>query len=461
MGSSFSGLSGALSSLQAQRRALELAGQNIANANTAGYTRQRVDMQALGGNTVPAIHSTYEGAGSGVEVTDIARLRDEFLETRGRTEHSRNAYLTTSQAAYVGIEDVFNEPSDTALAAQLGDFWAAWHDVSNQPGDAPARSQLIQRGAVVADGLRAAHDALAAQWTNNRTQADAKVTEVNTTAATVAQLNETIRRAQAAGTPVNDLQDQRDVHLQKLAELVGVTATRQNNGTVDVFVGGSALVTGAHSRKIEVVGSGDLGGVGTAPVKLQWADSKTQIPIGGSVGAALDTMNTVIPEYAGKLDGVAAKLAGTVNAVHEAGYGLDGVSGRPFYTGTTASTLAVAITGTGEVAASASATGTMNGANADALGKFAGRTDGADAAYREMVVGLGVQTEAVGRRADIQASVTASVDASRAAESGVNLDEEMTNLITFQRAYEAAARVMTTVDGMLDTLINRTGLVGR
>jgi flagellar hook-associated protein 1 FlgK len=459
--SSFSGLTSALSSLHAQRRAMEVTGQNIANANTAGYSRQRVDLQAVGGNTVPAVFSTYDGPGSGVSVTDVSRLRDEFLESRGRSEHARSGYLSAQQKVYAGVEDVFAEPSDTALAAQLSDFWAAWHDVSNQPSDLPARSQLVQRGAVVADGLRGAHDALSSQWSNTRVQADAFARDVNGTAATIAKLNETIIRAEAAGTPVNELADERDAHLVKLAELVGITAIKQANGAMDVFVGGSALVSGANARTVEVAGSSDLAGVGADQVRLRWTDTKAQIPVDGQVAAALDTLNAVLPGYADALDGVAAKLASTVNAAHQAGYGLDGGTGRPFYSGTTATTIAVAITDPNQVAASASATGKLDGSNADALGKFASRSDGADAAYRGLVVGLGVAAQTADRRADIQASVTASVDAARSAESGVNLDEEMTNLIGYQRAYEAASRVLTTVDGMLDTLINRTGLVGR
>src|SRR5918992_2625453 len=119
MGSTFGGLSTALSGLHTQRRALELTGQNISNANTEGYSRQRVDMQAASATPVPALHSPYDGVGAGVRVSDVLRMRDGFLESRGRAEHAQSTYLTAQNEMYGRIENIFAEPSDTALASQL------------------------------------------------------------------------------------------------------------------------------------------------------------------------------------------------------------------------------------------------------------------------------------------------------------------------------------------------------
>jgi flagellar hook-associated protein 1 FlgK len=157
------GLNTALTALHAHRAGLDVTGQNIANANTEGYTRQRADLRAHGGPPVPAIHSTWPGAGGGVSVDDVVRLRDTFLENRGRSEHAQQAYLGTLDQAYGFVENILAEPSDTALAAQLSEFWAGWHDVANNPADLATRNQVLQRGAVVADGLGAAHEALGPQ----------------------------------------------------------------------------------------------------------------------------------------------------------------------------------------------------------------------------------------------------------------------------------------------------------
>jgi flagellar hook-associated protein 1 FlgK len=459
MSSSFSGISGALSALHAARRGLDTAGQNIANANTEGYTRQRVNLQAVGGQTIPALFSTDSGTSGGVAVRGIDRLRNDFLEARARAEHTQSANLDAKRQVYARIEDVFAEPSDTAVQSQLSEFWAGWDDVANKPGDGGARTQLIQRGSVVADGLRAAHEGLSSQWRTIRTQSDAYARDVNDSAAAVAQLNQTIMRAQAAGVPVNELADERDLHLLKLAELVGATATPRTDGTVDVLLDGSALVSGGSARAIEVVGAAALADETANPVQVRWADTQAALTPGGTISAMTETLTDILPTYAKGLDDVAAKLAALVNAQHSIGYDVDGGTGRAFFTGTTAATIGVAVTE--RQVAIASSAGTLDGSNADKLGELGRRTDGPDALYRQVVVGLGVAALATDRRAEIQAAVTANVDAARSAEAGVNLDEEMVGLLGHQRAFEAASRVLTTIDGMLDTLINRTGLVGR
>jgi flagellar hook-associated protein 1 len=459
--SMLAGLNTALTALQAHRSGLDVAGQNIANANTEGYSRQRVDLRANGGPPVPGIFSTWQGAGAGVSVTDVVRLRDAFLEGRARAEHSQDAYLSTVNQAYTSIETVLAEPSDTAVAAQLSDFWAGWHDIANNPGDWAARVQVLQRGSLVADGLRTAHDAYSSVWNGTRASLDALVVEVNGAAAAVADLNETIRRAQGTGPPANELIDQRDVQVMRLAELVGATAIAREDGTVDVHVNGSTLVAGSSNRSLAVTGARGLVEQGTDPVTLRWSDNTSSVVPGGQVAGNLDIVTVILPGQVAALDQVASRLADTVNTAHRAGYGLDGATNRPFFTGMTAATISVAVSNPDQVAASGSAGGGLGGSNADALAGLADRSDGADTAYRDMTVGLGLAAQTAARRADIQSRVTTEVDSARDAGSGVNLDEEMTSMLAYQRAYEAAARLLTTIDGVLDVLINRTGLVGR
>jgi flagellar hook-associated protein 1 FlgK len=462
MSGSFGGLTMALSAMYAHRSGLELTGQNIANANTEGYSRQRVDLRANGGSPVPAFHSIERGvAGAGVSVADVVRLRDVLLEARGRAEHSQDAYANTVDQAYGSIENVLAEPSDRAVAAQLSELWAAWHDVANNPGDGAARSQVLQRGSLVADGLRTAHDAYSSVWNGTRTDLDALTVEVNGIAAAVVELNQTIQRAHAAGLPANELVDQRDVHVMRLAELVGATAVARADGAVNVHVNGSTLVAGTSSRSLVVTGARGLPEQDTDPVTLRWADNDSPVVPGGQIAANLDIVTVVLPGQVAALDQVASRLADTVNTAHRMGYGLDGVNDRPFFTGTTAAAIAVAVTSPDHVAASGSPGGGLSGSNADALAVLGDRSDGADATYRDMTVGLGLLAQTAARRADIQSRVTMDIDAAREAGAGVNLDEEMTNMLAYQRAYEAAARLLTTIDGVLDVLINRTGLVGR
>jgi flagellar hook-associated protein 1 FlgK len=465
MASSFGSINTALTSLYAQRRALDVTGQNIANANTEGYTRQRVNMQSQVGSISAAMYAKTDGLGSGVGITDVTRLRDDYLENRGRTEHGNSAYLTAQSASYSSIEDAFGEPNDTALQAQLGQMWDSWSDVANNPKDTAARSALIESSRTVADKLNDLHSTLAGQWSNKRTDMDAYANEVNTTASTVAQLNDSIVKAKATGLTVNELEDRRDVAVMHLSELTGATASARKSGAVDVFVGNSTIVSEFTTSTLEVTGAKRLEDQGTDPLTLRWAATQQPVTAGGTMGSTFDTMTKIIPGISGKLDAVAKQLGDSVNLLHAAGFSADGTTGQNFFAGDStgtisAGTIKVAITDPAKVAY-ASTTATLDHSVADSMAELGNSATGADSGYQAMIGELGVAASASTRRNDIQTNVTDQADADRESTSGVNLDEEMTNLLTYQRGYEAASRVLTTVDSMLDQLINRTGLVGR
>jgi flagellar hook-associated protein 1 FlgK len=330
----------------------------------------------------------------------------------------------------------------------------------------------------VADGLNAAHNALAGQFAQTRTQLSAYSDEVNTAAKTIAQLNSSIVKAKATGITVNELEDQRDSAVMHLSELTGATAALRKNGAMDVFIGNSTLVSEFTTRDTKVSGATTLLSVGTAgPVALNWADSTTPVGAGGTMGGMLDTLTRIIPITSGKLDKVAQNLADSVNALHSPAFGVHGSTGVDFFVKIpsadptfTAANIRVGITDPDEVAVSSTdprvivppaTSGSLDNTVADALADLGDAANGPDREYQGMIGRLGVDSQATSRRSDIQNNVTEQVDASREAQSGVNLDEEMTNLLTFQRGYEAASRVLTTIDSMLDQLINRTGLVGR
>jgi flagellar hook-associated protein 1 FlgK len=458
--STFSGISTALSSLYAQRRAVDVTGQNIANANTEGYSRQRTDMQSVGSPGIPALFAVYDGAGGGVNVNEVSRVRDAFLEQRGRIEHSRSGYLDQRKASMDGLEQLTGALNDTGLSTQLADLWASFHDIANRPNDLAARSQLLQRAGTVTGTLANQSTAMGAQWSAQREQADTLAAEVNSTAAAIADLNNGIQRASQGGLPSNELQDKRDVLVIKLAELTGATVRNNDDGTADVYLGGSALVRGSTTNAVASTGATGLPGVAGNPVGLSWAADGRAIDLqGGKLAALYENLNTTIPDFSQTLDSVAAALASSVNSLHTGGFDLAGSPGKPLFTGTTAATIAVALTKPEEIAASGvpSATGNYDGTNATALANLAKSTTGPDNAYRTMVVRIGTETQTATQRSAIQTAVTAAADSARDSVSGVNLDEEMANMLAYQRAYEGASRLMSTIDSMLDTIINRMG----
>jgi flagellar hook-associated protein 1 FlgK len=451
--STFSGISTALSALNAHRLALDVTGNNVANANTDGYSRQRVSLSPLVPASVPSKHAARLMTGSGVSVDGIHRITDEFLNARLRCELGTAGYLTARKDVLAAIEQVLREPSDTGLSAQLDQFWAAWQDVANEPGQLAARSALLQQGEVVAGTLNQAARALDAQWNNTLQRVEALTNEVNATAASVADLNKVIRAAAASGQQANELMDQRDLLVQRLTELTGAEAQMRDDDTVEVQLGGSPLISGMTAFPV-TIGGGNRLQVPPVPVSVAGAES-----LGGVIGGLLDGLNTELPTALQGFDTVATQLRDAVNTAHAAGFDLAGNQGGAFFTGSDALTLAAALPGPDSVAARAAGEGPLGGGNALTLVDTAGGA--VETAWRSLVVETGVKVQSATRRADAQNDVVRFTQTAQQGVAGVDLDEEMTNMVMFQRAYEGAARVLTAVDEMLDVLINRTGIVGR
>jgi flagellar hook-associated protein FlgK len=467
--STFGSLNIAVTALWAQRTALDVTGQNIANANTDGYSRQRVELTAIGGSPIPAMHSITNGVGTGVQINSITRIRDTFLEARAQTETGNLASVNAKDATLANIEVAFGEPGTSGLQSVLSDYWAGWDAIANQPADLPSRSQMLVRAGGVVDTLKGVSSSLGALWLANRTQLDASVIDVNATAASVAELNQAIMRATQAGLPAAELSDQRDLLVLSLSNEVGATTRPGKDGTVDVYVGGNALVRGALAEKLQVDGATLANLAAGDPPRVSWVRDGSPATLGGVVGGELDALNVTIPTYQAKLDSVAADIAGQVNSLHVAGFDLDGNPGKAVFGGgppVTAANITVAITDPRLVAASKVATTppakpSLDGGLADAIAQIRSGVTSPDAGYRKAIVDLAVEKQGAGRAVVIQSAITSQVNNSRESVSGVNLDEEMVNMVSYQHAYEAAARLLTAIDEMLDTLINRTGVVGR
>jgi flagellar hook-associated protein 1 FlgK len=473
--STFSGLNSASTALWAAQRGLDVTGQNIANANTVGYSRQRVEQSAVNGATVPAIHSVSDGIGSGVDSSTVTRIRDAFLDARGRLEAATTARLTVETQAYTQVERALREPGPTGVQSMLTDVWSGFSAVANNPLENAARGEVIERLETLASGIRTAATSLDRQWQDTRDALGTMVRDVNATVVSIADLNQKIRLGTLSGTPVNELSDQRDGLVGTLARQLGASVTAREDGSLDVSVGGTTLVTGDSAIRVALAGSTSVTGVAGDPPRLVTAPGGTALRPGGTAEGQLAVLGRIVPEYRGALDSLARSLAGSLNGAHAAGVDLDGAAGAPLLgngpgTGAvdpatvTATNLTVRVTDPRDVAAARPAPGggvTANGDNADAIYRLSLQPAGVDATYRELVVGLGVQAAVAGRDLEVQTVVRDQVDAAREAVSGVNLDEEMTHMLSYQHAYSAAARMITAIDEALDTLINGTGLVGR
>ena len=475
--STFSGLSTALSSLNAQRQALQVSGQNIANANTVGYTRQRADLQSVDATSVPSLFSTPLGPGNGVSAVGIARLGDDFLDARLRTQTSQASFASANATTYTRLESVVTEPSDTGLASGLQQFWTAWEDVANSPDSGATRTALMGKATVLTNQIADTYRAYDAQWTQARTEASATVSQVNTLANSVADLNNQIRGVLVSGGSANELVDKRSVIITQLSGLVGASSRAMPDGTVNVMVGGNPLVSGDRAQAIQLDGSFAMSAataeppVATDVIRLSWSTTGTALNLeGGSLAGTVSSLQPAssggpIASAVGKLNDLATSVATAVNTVHAGGQTLAGTTGVDFFSFTAslpaALGLKVAISDPNMVAAGNPGSGTFDGSIADKISQLREGTGSPDAGWRNFVTDLGVASAAATRRSSVAETTRASAENLQMSNASVDVDEEMTNMLSFQRAYEGSARVLTAIDQMLDTLINRTGLVGR
>lgn len=453
----FQGLSTALTSLYAQRQALETTGNNISNANTEGYSRQRVDMSPISGNRYASFFATPARVGLGVNVDDISRLRDQFLESRGATEHGTQGRLAAVEGTMGSIEKIFAEPSENGLQEQMAEFWSNWDEVVKSDNDA-TRSLVIEQAKTLVTVFNQAHNDLQKMKETSIEKVKTDVSGMNAMAKNIADLNRAITNATNSGATPNELMDQRDLLISKMSQVADVTIKHGEANSLSVYIGGTAIVRDDRVTTLQM---------NTTPsgVELRWdvdgdpntiTDGFAANITGGEIGGLLDSINNIIPRYTALLDGVAANLIDTVNTQHALGQDKNGDPGADFFTGTGAGDIAVDSTLAADVkllAVGASGGGVNDVENARAMADLAGKQTGPDAVYRQLIDILGVESQRSTRQLNIQNDVVNSVDMQRLSASGVNLDEEMTNLIRFQKAYNASAKYLTVMDDALGTLI--------
>jgi flagellar hook-associated protein 1 FlgK len=429
------GLQTALSGLIASQEAIDTTGHNITNANTPGYSRQTAVLQTNTPLPIAAM-SPLTGAGgqmgTGVSVTTFTRIRNTYLDAQYRTQNATLGSASTEANELQQAQSAFDEPSTSGISSQLSAFWSSWSSLANSPSSEAAREGVISTGKQLATTL----NQLSAQIATISTQATqqyASITgptgQVQGAANQIAQLNHQIQLSEQAGVKPNDLLDRRDQLIDQLSELANVTVTQAANGTDTISFGDAAqpLVEGST---------------------VNWPQELTKAA-GGQLGALLDVSGPEgqLASYQGALNEVAGMLAGSVNALH---------TSTPFFSGNTAATIAVAVT---PAAVQTSSTAAPGGNDiAQAIAALRGGT--ADSRYAGLIAQVGSDVQTAQDNQTTSQAVVSAIGNQRQSVSGVSLDEEMTNLISFQRGYEASARTLTAMDQMLETLIEHTGSVG-
>jgi flagellar hook-associated protein 1 len=451
-------LNNAVSSLFAQQRRIETISHNIANANVEGYARQDV---RLASGTVSGPGGWASGTirtGTGVRVLGVYRSTNEVYLARANTAAANTSTAASTAASYARIEQIFPEPSDFALNERLGQFWSSWSDVSVNPEVREVRIALLANANDVIDTLRAGAQQLTELGISTRDKLTNVVSQINDLTGRIAELNKNLGGLNR-GLGENHLADERDALMTQLAKLTGAVSFHNEDGSLEISAGGRVLVSGSARFTLQATANSVI-----------WAGDGNPVPsIGGEAGALLDTINNLVPRYTEMLDNVAATLVSDVNTIHSAGFDLSGTTGRLFFdpAGVTAATISLSndpvngVAGSPERVAAAAGPNRGDGTQAQQIAELINSADGADAEYRGMISVLGIESRSASRRTDTAAAMLQAAQITVAQESGVSIDEELTLMIEAQRAYAAAARVITVVDELMATLIERTGIVGR
>ncbi len=463
---SFGTLNTAYTGLSTHARRLDVIGENIANASTPGYRRRRVDLSAIEGPNSIGIFSGANRVGRGVEINSIDRVIDPILEQHARREAGRAAELNVTAAALSDLEGRWNAFDSGGLNRALLDLGSAFDNLVNNPEVTANRVLALQAGETVAAEVRRAASDGRDVAVSLVERATTLVDRANALSEGIATIANRIKSANAAEADAASLEDERDRLIDELVNITNASVVYDDLGGVRVTLDGYPLVADNRASALTAATVPDASfPMGLDRLVITAADGRELRLTGGDLAGTQQAANVLIPEQLRTLDTFAADLAAAVNAVHSAGEGSDGGSGRNLFdasAGALGFTVSADVAGNADrIAVAAAGVGGYDTTAAEQLAALIDAPNGPTVGWRNIVTNLAGLTAGTRVRADAAADAATSADQQRVAASGVSLDEEMTELIAAQRSYEASARVISTVDSMLDTLINRTGLVGR
>ena len=314
--SGFAGLTIAKRALRASQMALEVTGHNIANANTEGYSRQRVGLV----ESTPDL-SPWGVKGTGVDISGIFRIREDYLDIQLRNETKQLGQWEEKEKFLSRLELYFNEPSDESLNNIFSEFWGRWEDLSLTPEEQTSRSNLLQQAKMLATSLNLLYDNVNGLRSDADEAVKSYIQEINSIARNIASLNDQIRFYEIGDNVANDLRDQRTLLLRKLSKLLDFTSEEQPDGTLIVSVGGVNLVDRINSEEISYRynSEGHL-----VPI---WEENNAPVTLrGGKLKGAVDARDTVIPGYLTRINNIASTLIKEVNKQHSKGWGTEGFS---------------------------------------------------------------------------------------------------------------------------------------
>src|SRR5262245_63172 len=460
-------------SLQTQQVGVEVTGHNLANVNNPAYSRQRVSIQ-----TTEPMPTPYGPQGTGAQVITIQQLRDELIDAQVRGEQSVGGYWqalqTLLQNAQAGLGEFLDRNADNVgsaalaggaggshgLADEISGLFNAFQGLATSPASDAERQALISQAQLLSTRFNQVAGHLTDLRTALNASLDSDVTSANQLFSDIAKLNDQIATAELPqGDRANDLRDLREAKLEALSKLVNFDTSSAPDGSVDITIGGSPIVTG--NQVVDTLETYDAGG---GQMLIRTVNTATPLTLaGGSIQGTIDGRDGTLLSLQNSLDTLANTLITSINAVHSTGFSLTGSTGANFFSGTNAATISVNAALVGQpslIQASGISGETGNNSVALALAQLAQQINGSlnnqtfSDAYGQIVGDFGNALKSANDQLASHAAVNTMLLQQRDSVSGVSLDEEMTNLMMYQRAYQASAKLVTTADDMLDTVLN-------
>lgn len=448
-------------SLSMFQAATEITSENIANVNTPGYSRQRVIIE-----TAAPVQSSGFPLGTGAQIASVERYYDGLLQKQLVNAESSQGYDTKNAEVLQQVEPVFNEIAYDGLGSAITDYFSAWQDLTLNPTGTTERQNVLAQGQILADNFHNVSTTLNNTIDIQDSSLVPMVSEINSTLTEIAQLNAQISQIKLSSGDANETLDKRDQLIRDLSQKIGITYTENANGSTDINYadGGAALVTGAAAGTFSLAVNGMTGRYDVSLTPAGGGAAASVVPVSGELGATIALRDSIIPGYLTQVDTLAKSIVDQVNALHFTGYDPIGGTGQNFFTpiGVVAGAAgAIALDGgltTTKIATAQDATLSGDNRNAVKIAQLINdKTTMAGATfsgyYNSLVSTVGLDVKSSQNKVAQDEAFTRQLTTLRDSNSGVSLDEELTNLIMYQRSYQASAKLINTATEMMDTVI--------
>lgn len=460
-----------VSGMTTSQAGLSTVGHNIANADTEGYSRQTVQIGNRGPYRIITGSEQPSQAGQGSRVVNITRNHSTFLERQLIRDRLNRGFFQGRRESMKLFESMFETASTSSINASMDRFFNSVRELSQDPSSRSARNMMIEHGQQMGRDFGAvAADSRQIQEDIDRTIGN-RIERINELAQVIAQANARVGTVEATGQSANDFRDHRDQAIKEIAELADVRIFTQQSGLVSVdLANGFALVRDEVAASLQTRPDPDNAGL-AAVEYVSIGGNTTDVTgeiSGGELGGLIDMRDNVIPDHMEQLDQLAFTITEEVNAVHRAGFGLDGVGGRDFFTAlpnaagaSRAFEVDAAIRANPDAIASAIDPATVPGDDRNLQNiadlhntQFAAFNNSTFSQfYGEIVRSVGHTVANNADFADIHQARFEQSDALRESIEGVSLDDEMVDLSRYQKHFEASARVMSTVNRLMDEVL--------